>query len=192
MPPSRRFTGLQIAVNVRAAKAVDGLLGVANQQQCALRTVIGRAVNLVKQAVLQRRCVLKLVNQRHRVLGQNAGAQRSAVIACQCHIQPLQHVSKTKSARLAFEPQHALLHMGRRMQAQLAGKAGHDSQLHQQLGQLLRFDGQIDRCIALACLVQPCGNQALGTGFQGGFQIQIWRSSPLAQGLQPALVISGP
>ena len=192
VPPSRRFTGLQIAVNVRTAKAVNGLFGVTNQQQSALRAVVGRAVNLVKQAVLQRRCVLKLVNQCHRVLGQNAGTQRRAVVSCKSHIQPLQHVSKTKSARLALDPQQALLHMGRSMQAQLAGKAGHGGQLHQQLGQLLRFDGQIDRCIALACLVQPCGNQALGTGFQGGFQIQIWRSSPLAQGLQPALVKSGP
>ena len=54
VPPGRRFAGLQIAVNVGAAKAVDGLLGVTNQQQCAFLAVVGRAINLVKQAILQR------------------------------------------------------------------------------------------------------------------------------------------
>jgi hypothetical protein len=67
---------------------------------------------------LQRRGVLELVNQRHRVLGQDAGLQRGAVVAGQGRIQALQHIGKAESAGLALEPQQALLHMDGRMQAQ--------------------------------------------------------------------------
>ena len=130
---------MQIAVNISAAKTVDRLLGITNQQQSAFFGVISRAVNLVKQAVLQRRGILKFINQRDGVLGQNAGAQGRAVVPGQRHIQALQHVGKTKGSGLAFKPLQPLLHLSRSVQTQLAGKAGQSGQRLQNIRQLLRL-----------------------------------------------------
>ena len=44
----------QVAVNVGTTKAVDGLLGIANQQQRGVEVVVCGAIELLKQAVLQR------------------------------------------------------------------------------------------------------------------------------------------
>ena len=137
-----RPAGLQVAVNIRTAKTVDRLLGVPNQQQGAFRAVVSRLINLIKQAVLQRRGVLKFVNQCHRVLGQNAGAQGWAAVACQRGIQPLQHVGKAKGTGLALEPQQALLHMNSGMQAQRHAGGRQGIQRLQQLRQFRKFGGQ--------------------------------------------------
>ena len=53
--------GLQVGVNIRAAKAVNRLLGVADQKQRPLLRLKQGAENLV----LQRVGVLKFVNQGH-------------------------------------------------------------------------------------------------------------------------------
>ena len=160
-----RRAGLQVAVNVRTAKTIDGLLGVANQQQSAFRAVACRLINLVKQAVLQRRGVLKLVNQRHRILRQNAGAQGRTVIARQRGIQPLQHVGKAKGTGLALEPQQALLHMDSGMQAQRHARGRQGIQCLQQLRQLRKFGGQQQvHGRALEGLGHAFGAQALAGG----------------------------
>ena len=116
--PCGGFPRAQVAVDVCPAKAVDGLFGVTNQQQSTAGVVVRRAVNAVKQAILQRRSVLKLINQRHGVLRQDAAAQIGTVLSTQCRIQPLQHVGKAERARLPFEPLQAQLHLRGSVQAQ--------------------------------------------------------------------------
>ncbi len=96
MPPCGGAARLQVAVNVRATKTVNGLFGFANQQQSALGVVVWCAVNLVKDAVLEGRGVLELVNQRHRVLGDDAIAQALTAGAVQRGVQALKHVGKAK------------------------------------------------------------------------------------------------
>ena len=54
MPPLGGGAGLQVAVDVGPAKAVDGLLGVADEQQRPVAGVGLGVVNPVEQAVLQR------------------------------------------------------------------------------------------------------------------------------------------
>ena len=112
VPPCGGTARLQVAVNVRATKTVNGLFGVANQQQSALGVVVWCAVNLVKDAVLEGRGVLELVNQRHRVLGSNAIAQALAAGAVQRGVQALKHVGKTERALLLLELAQALRHAG--------------------------------------------------------------------------------
>ena len=62
----------QVAVDVGAAKAVDRLLGVADQQQRGVARVVVDAVEAVEDARLQRRGVLEFVDQGHRGLRQDA------------------------------------------------------------------------------------------------------------------------
>ena len=118
VPPGGGPARLQVAGNVGAAKAINRLLGVANQQQGAGRVVLRHAVNLVKDLVLQRRGVLKLVNQRHRVLLHQALAQALGVGALQGCVQARQQVGKAKVAAQALALQHPRAHPGRRVQAQ--------------------------------------------------------------------------
>ena len=66
---------LQVAVNVGPTKAINRLLGIANQQQSTRRVVARGLVNRVKDAVLGGRRVLKFVDQGHRVLLCDALAQ---------------------------------------------------------------------------------------------------------------------
>lgn len=58
--PVRILSGLQIGVNVRTAKAVNRLFGVANEKQRA--ALLDK--NLAENFVLQRVGILKFVNQR--------------------------------------------------------------------------------------------------------------------------------
>ena len=102
----------QIAEDVGPAKAIDRLLGVADQEQRRVLPVLRGAVNAVKDAELQRRCVLKLVDHRHRkLLAQPLRQTLARVGIGQRHIQALQHVGKAKQAAAALELGHALQHM---------------------------------------------------------------------------------
>ena len=186
-----RLPGLQVAVDIRTTKAVDGLLGVADQQQCAVRAVVCRAVDLVEQPVLQRRGVLELVNQRHRVLGQDAGLQRGAVVASQSRIQALQHIGKTESAGLALEPQQALLHVDCRMQAQRHFDGRQLGQRFQQLLQLGKFSGQQQvHGRALEGLCHPLGAEALASGVAELQRLVQRVLRPNGQRRKPACVVA--
>ena len=104
MPACGGAAGRQVAVDVGTAKAVDRLLRVTDQQQRSVLPVIGRAVDAVKDAELQRRGVLKLVNHGHRELLAQTLCQAFARIRIgQRHIQALQHVGKTKQTTALFE-----------------------------------------------------------------------------------------
>ena len=162
---------LQVAVNVGTTKAVDGLFGVTNQQQGALGVVVRRAVDACKQAVLQRRGVLKLINQRHRVLAGNALAQALAAGAVQRGVQAFEHVSKTKRALLLLELAQALRHAGSGVAARGGAGLGQGLQRSLQGGEgrksLLLFRGQMHRPgtvfanLGPGCVVQtrPAGGQ---------------------------------
>ena len=113
----------EVAVDVSTAEAVDRLLGVADQQQGAGLVVVGDAVEPVKDPRLLRRGVLELVDQRHRVLRQDALTQALGVGAVdldtQGLVEPLQQVGKAEAALLAFELGQTLANAGRGMQPKL-------------------------------------------------------------------------
>ena len=160
----------QVAVDVGAAKTVDRLLGVANQEQRGVCGVVGRAVQPVKDAVLQRRGVLEFVHQRHRVLRGHARAQAFALRPGQGAVQARQHVGKTKAAAVRLELCHARLHLRCRMQAQRLGRLRQGAQRRQQVRQRLEVCGQRDRRRAgLARFQQAVGAQAV-LGRRGEFK----------------------
>ena len=162
MPPGGGAACGEVAVDVGAAEAVDRLLGVANEQQRRLRGVVGRAVEPVEDAVLQRRGVLEFVDQRHRGLRHHAFAQALAVRPGQRLVQPLQHVGKAEGASLALELGDALLHARRRVQAQRHGGVGQRLLRGLQRGQRFKVRGQRDwRRAVLARLVQAVRTQAV-------------------------------
>ena len=176
--PGGGLAGFEVAVNIGAAKAVDGLLGVANEQQRAIgRRGVG-LVDVLKQAVLQRRGVLKLIEQRHRVLLAQALAQQRALRPGQSRVQTLQHVGKAKGARLALEPLQALgdVLLGMPAQTQAHGLNGIEGL--QQIFQRLRLGRVLHRYAALAGFIQTAGDQAGCSGFQSFTQLQVGRFGP--------------
>ena len=142
VPPLCGLARIQVTVNIGPAKTINGLFGVANQQQSPLGRVVRRAVNLVKNPVLNRRGVLKLINQGHRVLRRNALAQGFALGAMQRGIQPFQQIRKPKLALLAFELAQASRDTERRMKP--CRRAG--------LGQFLQIRWQISKGLKRLCL----------------------------------------
>lgn len=128
--------------------------------------VVGRgAVDLVEQAVLQRRGVLEFIDQRHRVLGQDALTQHGTVVAGQGRVQALQHVGKAEAAGLALEVSQPLRHARGRMQAHGHADGRQLLQLHQQrlqLGQLQRHEHIAGR--SLEGLGQAFGAEAVARG----------------------------
>ena len=108
----------QVAVDVGAAEAVDRLLRVADHQQRGGRIVVGDAVEAVEQPVLQRRGVLELVDQRDRVLRQDALAQPRAGLARQRLLEPALQVGEAELRRGALELVEPLRDAPRRMAQQ--------------------------------------------------------------------------
>ena len=67
---------VQIGVHIAATKSVNGLLGVANQEQRWLLAV--GAKHAIEDAPLARIGVLKFIHQRHTVLPAQIARQRIA------------------------------------------------------------------------------------------------------------------
>ena len=65
----------QIGMDVGAAKAVDGLLGVADQDEGGPGIVVGDPIDGVEDAVLDGVGILELIDQRHRELTTQGGGQ---------------------------------------------------------------------------------------------------------------------
>ncbi|MEA3220868.1 MAG: hypothetical protein OZX49_01983 [Immundisolibacter sp.] len=119
----------QIREHVRAAKLVNGLLGVADQVQA--ETVRGGPVHAVKQAVLERVGVLELVDHHHRVARCQGARQRRPAGTIQRRGQLLQQAVETapaagQQARLALRTQvrQRRVH-GLHMQRVRERRAGH-------------------------------------------------------------------
>ena len=184
--------GRQVTVDVCPPKAVDGLLGVANQQQGAGRLVGLDAVQAVENSRLHRRGVLEFVDQRHRVLGQHAGTQALGVdtveVGVECVVEPGQHVRKAKGSGLTLEVTHPLGDAGSSVQAQAGGQG---RQVVQRLHQLLegrKVPRQIDRLAGLQGLDHAVGPEPGGAGFHirpGDLRIV----GPVGQGLEPRCVV---
>ena len=184
----------QVAVDVGAAKAVDRLLGVADQQQGAGAAVVADAVEPVEDAHLHRRGVLKLVHQRHRVLGQDAVAQaqrRLAVgLGVQRLVEPVQQVGKAEAAGLLLEHRQPGADTGRRMQAQAGAQRRQRVQRPQQLGQGLEVIGHLlDPGTGFEGLVQAGGCQAGGAGLEVG-RFGVIPFGPGRQRGQPGVVVT--
>ena len=102
----------KIAVDVGAAKAVDRLLGVADQEQAVRAVVGGHPVQQVEHGVLVGRGVLEFIDHRHRVLAGDALAQGLAVRSLQRVFQAHQHVGKTELAAAFLQLRHAAANAG--------------------------------------------------------------------------------
>ena len=164
--------GRQVTVDVCPPKAVDGLLGVADQQQGAGGLVGLNAVQAVENARLHRRCVLEFVDQRHRVLGQHAGTQALGVdtveVGVECVVEPGQHVRKAKGSGLTLEVTHPLGDAGSSVQAQAGGQG---RQVFQRIHQLLEgreVRRQVDGLAGLHGFVHAERRQTGGTLFHVG------------------------
>lgn len=89
--PVRILRGLQIGVNVRTAKAVNRLFGVANEKQRA--ALFDK--NLAENFVLQRVGILEFVNQRDFPVCRRRFCQRVAVfMGGQCLMDIQQQIVK--------------------------------------------------------------------------------------------------
>ena len=123
MPPRRGAPRLQVGVDVGAAKAVNGLLGVANQEQAAgvvwLTGCISiqayrqflfaaDAIHRIEHGPLDGVGVLKLVDHGHRELAADALGQHRAVARREGRVQAAQHVVKAQlGAAQLFSGQRA-------------------------------------------------------------------------------------
>ncbi len=95
--------GGQVGVQVGVAKAVDRLLGIADQEQRRRRPLGAGAINAVENCVLQRVGVLEFVNQRHRIALAQGASQPGRIARSQGGVDVVQHV---------IEGQHALPALG--------------------------------------------------------------------------------
>ena len=191
MPAGGGAAGLQVAVDVRAAKAVDRLLGVADQQQRAARVVVRGAVERVEQAVLQRRGVLELVDQRHRVLGEDALAQARALRAGEGAVEALEQVGEAEAARLVLERGEALADPGGGVHPQRAARVAQGSEGLDQAGEGGEVLGQRGRRgVGLARFAQAVGGEAVA-GAVAELELALERvARPLLERLQPGRVVA--
>ena len=197
VPAGGGLAHAEVAVDVGAAKAVNRLLGVADQQQRGGGVVVGDAVEPVEDARLQRRGVLKLIDQRHRVLGQDTPAQPVGCLAvdagvglgAQRAVQPGQQVGKAKRAGLLLEHGQALGDLRCRMQAQRAGQRRQLADGRHELGKSLEIIRQRDAGAGFQCRHHAVRGEA---GF-ALFQIRpgrVVRLGPGRQTAQPDAVVA--
>ena len=88
-----------IGKDIGAAKGVDGLLRIADQQQSRLRLP---APDAAKNPVLLRVGVLKFIDHRHRKTLANGAGQRLAAVAAQRLVKPAEHIVKPQLAAAAL------------------------------------------------------------------------------------------
>ncbi len=110
-PRHRHVARLQVGVQVRAAKAVDRLLGIADQVQrrarparfaSLARLARQRSEQTVEDAPLHRIGVLELVDQRCLVLRANRPAQRGPGRTAQASVQIAQQIRVGLHAAAVF------------------------------------------------------------------------------------------
>ena len=94
--------GAQVGVDVGAAKGVDRLLGVADQEQAAVEMVFLDAVDAVKDAVLHRVGVLEFIDQGHRELLADHTGQTLAPVCLEGGVEADQHVVKPHLGAATF------------------------------------------------------------------------------------------
>ena len=180
-------------MDVGAAKAVDRLLRVADQQQAAGAVVVGEAVEPVEDARLQRRGVLEFIDQRHRVLGQHAGPQTLGVDGVERRVQrrvePGQQVGEAEGAGLTLQLDQALRDARGRKGAQLAGHAGQLVAFSQQPLEGREMIRQIDRVPAVQRVCHAPRREAADGGRAQVESVGRRVVGPGRQGRQPRRVV---
>jgi len=181
--------GLQVAVDVGPPKAVDRLLGVADQQQGRVLPVLGNAVNGIEELQLQGRGVLEFIDQRHRKLrAQTLRQPLTGLRPLQGRGQALQHVGKTELRGAALEFDQSRLHSRACMQTGGQADLRQLLQTLQQCGVIGTHGRQIHRTgVGLSALAQALGRETVPTGFHRVLQLRqgAWRLRPTLQALQP-------
>ena len=95
---------VQIGLKISSAETVDGLLRIANHQECAdllLFRVFARwmdAINSGQGLVLPGIGILKFIHHGHRKLRANYGGQ-TTTWRMNCCMQPLQQIRKIKTGQ---------------------------------------------------------------------------------------------
>ena len=92
-------TRLHVGKDIRAAKGVNCLFRIANQQQRGVRLMLP---DTAENTVLLRVGILELINHRDRKTGTNRRRQRIAAFTAQRCIQTAEHIVKTQLAAAAF------------------------------------------------------------------------------------------
>ncbi len=158
------LSGTQVGVDIGAAKRIDRLFRVANQEQPGLLIVGLETIDAVEDPVLDRIGVLEFVDQRHRKLLANQGGQTIAASAMQGSVEPEQHVIKAHlgAATLLFfkaraDPlrrmlQHGSIRFRQTVERRLQLRHG--------------LEGRVHRWIALPGFGNAVGGQASETGAQ--------------------------
>lgn len=123
-----------IGKDIGAAKGVDGLLRIADQQQRRLRTL---APDTAENPVLLGVGILKLIDHRHRKTLANGAGQRLAAVAAQRLIKPAEHVIKPQLAAAALFARDRITDLDHRSRQHQIGE-------RQRRGQQ-RFDGAKQR-----------------------------------------------
>ncbi len=187
-----RAAGIEIGEDVRAAKSVDRLLGIADQHQRAARdSVAGRPaghrvgqVDAPEDLPLQRIGVLALVDQRQRMAFAKAGGQTLAASRCaQRAMHDGQQIVEAQRAGLAAHRPAKVGRLGPDLDGQPAADAGRCVADRQQgLAQV----GQAPRRLgAGADLGQP-GTRKASQRVEHGLAIgrRLQRSFPMGEAVQ--------
>ena len=90
---------LHIGEDIRAAKRVNRLFWIANQQKCGIRLMLP---DPTKNTVLLRIGILEFIDHGNRKTGANSRRQRIAAFTAQRCIQTAEHIVKTQLAAAAF------------------------------------------------------------------------------------------
>ena len=185
--PGGGLAGGEVAVDVRTAEAVDRLFRVADQQQQGLPRIGSHVVEPVEQPVLQRRGVLELVDQRRRVLADDAFAQPRPRRAGQRRIQPGLQVGKTELRRAALEQRQLPVDAGRGVAQQGFPGRHQCGQGVEELLQRVELRGQIGQAAALGQGIgQALGRQPPPAGLELGLDLLRVRR-PLQQCITPGI-----
>ncbi|MNE34206.1 hypothetical protein D3C80_1279190 [compost metagenome] len=92
-------TRLHVGENIRAAKRINRLFGVTNQEQRGIRLL---TPDTPENTILLWVGILEFINHRHRESGANRSSQRLTVFAAQCCIQSAQHIVETEFSPTIF------------------------------------------------------------------------------------------
>ncbi len=152
---------LHVGKNVGPAEGVNGLFGIADQQQSGIRLL---SPDTPKNTVLLRIGILEFIDHRHRKTLANGGRQRFTVGTDQRTIQSAEHVVKAKLTPAALFLRHGfadLFHRAGQHQIgkrQRFGKKGFNGNKQRMLRHhAARFGARGQKC--LGKLLQRVGQQ---------------------------------
>ena len=196
MPPLRGLPRVQIAGDIRAAKSVDRLLGIADEQHGAVRGLRrGDAVEAIKHAELQRRGVLKFVDERNGILLQYARAQPLALRPGQRRMETFELVVKTELAAGRLERPQPGIHLHRGVGLQFGNELGQIGQRRAQRIDLVEHRWRLHLLALVAASAQAFGRELgpsliveIGLLLRGVIQPGLQRIKPAANAFQTIFI----